>query len=179
MDHRIRETEETERRLVEVTMPSPVGPLRLLASDDALVAIYFPDHAGAIPPGPAPSGPHPVLQEAQAQLRQYFGGARTRFTLPTRAAGTAFQRAVWQALAEIPFGTRLAYAALAARIGRPRAHRAVGTANGCNPLSIIVPCHRVVGSNGSLTGYAGGLAAKRWLLAHEAQMSARGTSAAA
>jgi methylated-DNA-[protein]-cysteine S-methyltransferase len=168
----------THTNLVELVISSPLGPLRLLADDQALRGVYFEAHAGAAPPSPAARGDHAVLAQAVAELRQYFAGERTRFHTPLGARGTGFQRAVWQALAEIPFGERRGYAALAQVIGRPRAQRAVGAANRCNPLSIFVPCHRVVGASGSLTGYAGGLPAKQWLLAHEARVGAGITLAA-
>ncbi len=156
--------------LVAGTLPSPVGLLRLVATDAALVGVYFPDHA----PGPArdvlvaPSAPHhPVLDQAAAELTEYFAGRRARFTVPTAARGTPFQQRVWAALARIPFATTWSYGDLARAIDQPSAARAVGAANGRNPLSIIVPCHRVIGARGDRVGYAGGLVAKRWLLAHE------------
>lgn len=102
-----------------------------------------------------------------AQLREYFAGARTRFDLPLAPRGTAFQRQVWEALRPIPHGMTTSYGAIAASIGRPTASRAVGAANGQNPIAIVVPCHRVVGSTGALTGYGGGMERKRWLLDHE------------
>lgn len=104
---------------------------------------------------------------ALAQLREYFAGARTQFDLPLAPRGTAFQRQVWEALRPIPHGTTTSYGAIAASIGRPTASRAVGAANGQNPIAIVVPCHRVVGSTGALTGYGGGMDRKRWLLGHE------------
>ena len=105
--------------------------------------------------------------EAFAQLRAYFAGELTQFSLPLRLSGTAFQNKVWAALREIPFGTTISYGALAARIGRPSTSRAVGGANGANPLPIVVPCHRVIGSDKSLTGFGGGIEVKKFLLAHE------------
>lgn len=115
---------------------------------------------------------HPLLVSAQQQLREYLDGARATFTLPLDlASGTPFQQAVWQALLQIPIATTRSYAAIGAQLGRPTAARAVGTAVGRNPLSIVVPCHRVVGSNGALTGYAGGLDRKAHLLALEAGMA--------
>ncbi len=106
--------------------------------------------------------------DAVAQLREYFAGSRTQFELPLAPRGTAFQRQVWLALRPIPHGTTTSYGAIAASIGRPTASRAVGAANGQNPIAIVVPCHRVVGSTGALTGYGGGMERKRWLLDHEA-----------
>ena len=115
---------------------------------------------------------HPVLDRAERELHEYFAGRRRSFTVPTRAVGTEFQRAVWTALRELPFATVCSYGALAARLGRPSAARAVGAANARNPLAIVVPCHRVVGSGAGLVGYAGGLPAKAWLLAHERHAAA-------
>jgi methylated-DNA-[protein]-cysteine S-methyltransferase len=110
---------------------------------------------------------HPLILEAERQLAEYFAGRRQRFTLPLDPSGTAFQRDVWDALRTIPFGETRSYAQIARQIGHPRAVRAVGAANGRNPLSIVVPCHRVVGSTGALTGFAGGLDVKARLLALE------------
>lgn len=155
--------------LFEKRIPSPAGTLRLVASDAALVGVYFEAHRPAPSLEARPVRAHPILDRAGRELGEYFAGKRSRFTLPLEPRGTAFQRAVWGALMAIPFGERRSYAELAAAIGRPRAVRAVGAANGKNPLSIVVPCHRVVGSDGSLTGYAGGLAAKERLLALEAR----------
>ena len=109
----------------------------------------------------------PLLREARMQLQAYFEGERQTFTLPLRLVGTAFQQEIWEVLRKIPYGKTCSYAAIAQQIGRPRAVRAVANAIGANPLSLLIPCHRVIGSSGNLTGYAGGLAAKRWLLAHE------------
>jgi methylated-DNA-[protein]-cysteine S-methyltransferase len=122
--------------------------------------------------GPTLEGDHPVLAETRRQLEEYFGGDRRVFDLPLDLVGSEFQVAVWRSLADIPYGTTATYGEQAARLGRPSAVRAVGAANGRNPVSIVLPCHRVVGADGSLTGFAGGLAAKRWLLDHE---SAAGT----
>ena len=152
---------------VQTTIDSPVGPLRLVADDDALVAVFFADHR------PAPTivartvTRHAVLDRAAEQLAEYFAGSRRRFDLPLDPQGTEMQRRVWQALATIPFGTTTSYGALAAAIGRPGSARAIGHANARNPLSIVLPCHRVLGSAGALTGYAGGTDRKRWLLVHE------------
>ncbi|MBB4154954.1 methylated-DNA-[protein]-cysteine S-methyltransferase [Sphingomonas jinjuensis] len=155
--------------LATIMMPSPVGELTLVASDAGLVAVLWPGDDPARVPLAAlhDDAAHPVLGEATRQLRGYFAGTRTRFDLPLDLRGTDFQRAVWTALCVIPFGETRSYADIARAIGRPSAVRAVGAANGRNPLSIVAPCHRVVGSNGALTGFAGGLAAKRWLLDHE------------
>ncbi len=148
---------------------SPVGMLTLVAEEDALVAILWEDDApGRVPlPLLADAPDHPVLAEAERQLREYFAGARQEFDLPLRFRGTEFQRAVWNVLLTIPFGETWSYGEIARSLGRPGASRAVGAANGRNPISIVAPCHRVIGSNGALTGFAGGLAAKQALLALE------------
>jgi methylated-DNA-[protein]-cysteine S-methyltransferase len=149
---------------------SPVGRLELRAEGGQLTGIYFEQHAGR---AAAATDEHvepedaAVLAEARGQLQAYFAGTRQGFELSLGPRGTPFQRAVWQALAALPFGTTVSYAELARRIGRPGAARAVGLANARNPIAIVVPCHRVIGENGTLTGYAGGLATKRWLLDHE------------
>ncbi|HEY3356211.1 MAG TPA: methylated-DNA--[protein]-cysteine S-methyltransferase [Polyangia bacterium] len=156
--------------LVQKLMPSPLGALRLVATDAALVGVYLPAQAG-VPAEDVAS--HPVLDQTARELDEYFRGERRAFTTPLAPHGTPFQLAVWQALAAIPFGEVRSYAALAQAVGRPRAVRAVGAANGRNPLSIIVPCHRVVAAAGALTGYAGGLPAKEWLLAHERRAATR------
>ncbi|TAL08984.1 MAG: methylated-DNA--[protein]-cysteine S-methyltransferase [Porticoccaceae bacterium] len=111
--------------------------------------------------------PSPLIREAVRQLRAYFAGRLTRFELPLNPAGTAFQKSVWQALLAVPHGATASYGEIAAAVGNPRASRAVGLANGRNPIAIVVPCHRIIGRDGSLTGYGGGLDRKRWLLAHE------------
>jgi methylated-DNA-[protein]-cysteine S-methyltransferase len=146
-----------------ITMKSPLGVLRLYAHADELVGVYLPDQGAP----PAPQHASPALDATAAQLDEYFAGARRDFDLPIAPRGTGFQQIVWRALVAIPFGETRSYGALAHTIGRPSASRAVGAANGKNPISIIVPCHRVIAASGELTGYAGGLAAKRWLLAHE------------
>ncbi|MDB4932945.1 MAG: cysteine methyltransferase [Myxococcaceae bacterium] len=148
-------------------LDSPVGRLTLLANDGGLCGVYFPDHKRAPVVDAEREPDHPALRAARQQLAEFFRGQRDAFDLPLAPAGTAFQRRVWAALRAIPFGETRHYGALAAQLGQPTAARAVGLANGRNPLSIVVPCHRVVGRDGSLTGYAGGLDAKRWLLAHE------------
>ena len=156
--------------LFVTTIPSPLGQLTLVADDAAMVAVLWPDdRPGRVALGPMTDAPdHPVLREAAGQLAAYFAGTLSRFTLPLAPRGTAFQQAVWTALNAIPHGETRSYADIARAIGRPTATRAVGAANGRNPISIVTPCHRVVGTDGTLTGFAGGLAAKRWLLAHEA-----------
>lgn len=158
-------------KLVSRTLRSPVGELTLFATDEALVQIDFPERHNHTRGTPAPEAAavreHAVLDHAARELTEYFQGRRRVFETPLQAAGTAFQQEVWMALREIPFGASRSYADIARAIGRPKAMRAVGLANGSNPLAIIVPCHRVIGRDGSLTGYGGGLEAKRWLLEHE------------
>ena len=155
------------------TMDSPVGTLTLVAGDAGLVAILWPDDK----PGRVrldaltEDADHPVLAETARQLDAYFAGTLTRFRMALDLQGTDFQKQVWAALLTIPFGETRSYAQIAHQIGRPAAVRAVGAANGANPIALIVPCHRVIGSNGSLTGYAGGLPLKRKLLEHEARVA--------
>jgi methylated-DNA-[protein]-cysteine S-methyltransferase len=155
--------------LLLTTLPSPVGVLTLVATAGHLVAVLWEDDRRRILSGPATvATDDPVLAAAATQLDEYFAGARRRFDLPLRFIGTPFQQSVWTQLLAIPFGETRSYGQIAHRLGRPTAARAVGAANGRNPLSIVAPCHRVVGSGGALTGFAGGLAAKRYLLALEA-----------
>lgn len=153
------------------TMPSPVGLLRLIASETGLYAVLWEnDRPGRVRlPAIVEERSHPMLREAERQLRAYFAGKLRRFALPLDVVGSAFQTAVWTALTTIPFGETRSYGAIAAQIGHPKAMRAVGAANGRNPLSIVVPCHRVVGATGKLTGFAGGLEVKARLLDLEAQ----------
>ncbi|WP_294248500.1 methylated-DNA--[protein]-cysteine S-methyltransferase [uncultured Sphingomonas sp.] len=155
--------------LSECTMVSPVGELILVASEQGLRAILWAEEReGRVKlPDRRDDPAHAVLAEAVRQLTEYFAGERRAFDLPLNPVGTAFQKAVWTGLGTIPYGETRSYAALAIAIGRPGASRAVGAANGRNPLSIVTPCHRVIGANGTLTGFAGGLAVKQWLLAHE------------
>lgn len=153
-------------------LASPIGQLRICARDHAIVGLDLPNHANAPQCGNSEARPdNPTLQRAAAQLQQYFAGTRRRFDLPLAAGGTEFQRIVWSALALIPFGETRSYGQIARQIGRPSASRAIGAANGRNPISIIVPCHRVIGADGSLIGYGGGEPAKRWLLDHEASVA--------
>jgi methylated-DNA-[protein]-cysteine S-methyltransferase len=148
------------------TVASPVGRLKLVASADGLAAILWEnDDPGRVRRNiVGEDAGHPVLRAAERQLAEYFAGRRTAFDLPLDFAGTEFQKEVWQALLTIPFGETRTYAQVARQIGRPDAVRAVGAANGKNPISIVAPCHRVIGSNGELTGFAGGLDAKAYLL---------------
>lgn len=150
-------------------MESPVGRLKLVASPTALVAVLWererPNRVRL--PAPTLDLRHPILIESERQLKEYFAGTRTAFDLPLEPHGSEFQKKVWRALRKIPFGQTMSYLDLARTVGSAKAVRAVGAANGRNPLSIVVPCHRVVGANGSLTGFAGGLDAKAQLLALE------------
>jgi methylated-DNA-[protein]-cysteine S-methyltransferase len=152
-------------------MKSRVGQLKLVASSNALVAVLWEEERpnrvklGAMSLDPE----HPILIEAERQLSEYFTGERIRFDLPLQLNGTEFQKKIWRALREIPFGETKSYQDLARAVGSPKASRAVGAANGKNPLSIVVPCHRVIGANGALTGFAGGLETKAALLALEAR----------
>jgi methylated-DNA-[protein]-cysteine S-methyltransferase len=151
-------------------MESPVGLLTLVADGDDLVGVYF---ANALLAADPPSGwvrDERRVRPAIAQLAEYFAGQRTRFDLPLAPRGTPFQRAVWAALLEIPFGETSSYGQLARAIGKPSASRAVGAANGRNPLSIVIPCHRVIGADGSMTGYGGEISRKRVLLDLEARV---------
>ncbi|MEV5319202.1 methylated-DNA--[protein]-cysteine S-methyltransferase [Streptomyces sp. NPDC052687] len=147
---------------------SPYGPLTLVADDGVLCGVYMEDQRHR--PAEDTFGPRDErpFAEAEAQLEAYFAGELTEFTLPLRLHGTPFQRRVWEHLRTIPYGETRTYGQLATALGNPKASRAVGLANGRNPIGIIVPCHRVVGTDGSLTGYGGGLARKQRLLDFEA-----------
>jgi methylated-DNA-[protein]-cysteine S-methyltransferase len=153
---------------------TPLGRLLLTSDGQSLIGLhladqkYFPNQTPAWAEAPALA----VLVQTQQQLADYFAHQRTTFTIPLAPPGTAFQQQVWQQLCQIPFGTTLSYGALAQRLGQPNASRAVGAANGRNPISIIIPCHRVIASNGNLTGYAGGVGRKQWLLQHELRITA-------
>ncbi|HEX9607770.1 MAG TPA: methylated-DNA--[protein]-cysteine S-methyltransferase [Gemmatimonadaceae bacterium] len=156
---------------------TPIGELVITASDTAITGVFFPTSRR----GPAPThqsgwvevteGPAAeLLARARQQLEEYFARTRTTFDLPLEALGSAFEHRVWNALRQIPYGTTTSYGAIAKQLGDRAATRAVGLANGRNPIPIIVPCHRVVGSKGELTGFGGGLDTKRWLLEHEGAM---------
>ncbi len=155
------------------TMPSPVGELKLVASDSGLVAILWEnDDSKRVRIGALTENKnHSILLETERQLSAYFAGQLEIFSLPLDFIGTAFQQKVWQALLTIPFGETRSYGDIAKQIGNPKAVRAVGAANGKNPLSIVAPCHRVIGANGKLTGFAGGLEAKARLLGIESKNS--------
>ena len=156
-------TENTYRS----SMPSPIGPLLLCGNGTAITAIFMAtrEHPEGIPTGTRPDdGP---FREARRQLEAYFAGELREFHLELAPEGTLFRQKVWRALLDIPYGSTESYGALAQRIGLPQAARAVGLANGRNPISIVIPCHRVIGKTGALVGYGGGLERKQWLLAHE------------
>ena len=151
---------------------SPLGELNLIASANALIAIEWPcrgQNGLRLAAAENTVAWHPVIAEAERQLSEYFAGLRTEFELPIELSGTTFQKNVWQALRKIPFGQTKSYAEIASAIGSPNACRAVGAANGKNPLPIIIPCHRVIGKSGSLVGFAGGLEIKARLLTLERQ----------
>lgn len=143
---------------------SPVGKLTLVATDENLVALLFENDRFERVGGIESKGKHKILDEVEKQLDEYFQGKRQVFHVPLEMEGTAFQKTVWRALRKIPYGKTSSYGELAKRIGSPKASRAVGAANGRNPISIIVPCHRVIGSKGDLTGFGGGLQRKETLL---------------
>lgn len=155
------------------TMPSPVGVLTLVANDQGLAAILWEnDDPKRVRLSPLAENPaHPILLEAERQLTDYFAGKLKKFDLKLAFAGTDFQKKVWEALLTIPFGETRSYAQIAIQVGSPKAVRAVGAANGKNPISIVAPCHRVIGSSGKLTGFAGGLPAKELLLRLESMGS--------
>jgi methylated-DNA-[protein]-cysteine S-methyltransferase len=151
-------------------LESPIGRLMLTSNGGALTGLFMEPSRKKVPQ-PAEGWVEDLsvapLAATVVQLNEYFNGGRREFDLPLYFEGTTFQRRVWQELTEIPYGETWSYGQLARRIGKPSASRAVGLANGRNPISILVPCHRVIGADGSLTGYGGGLERKRWLLAHE------------
>ncbi len=152
------------------SMDAPFGAITLYATADALVGVSFPGQKepGAILVDPdLEAAAAPILDQTVAQLGEYFAGTRQSFDLPLAPAGTTFQCSAWEALRRIPFGQTRSYGWQATHLGNPKASRAVGGANGRNPISIIVPCHRVVGADGTLTGFGGGLDTKQWLLDHE------------
>ena len=139
----------------------PFGTLEIRESEGEIVKISFSDEP------PLLQNSSSVLDECIIQLTEYFEGTRTKFNLPLNPTGTEFQKVVWEELQNIPFGTTISYRDMAKRLGNPKVIRAAAAANGKNPIPIIIPCHRVIGSDGSLTGYAGGLKRKKWLLEHE------------
>jgi methylated-DNA-[protein]-cysteine S-methyltransferase len=153
-------------------MVTPIGELLLTSDGEALTGVFMEpiQSSGRAAAARETDADDAVLRVAREQLAAYFAGALTSFDLPLAARGTPFQERVWAALREVPFGTTVSYGDIARRIASPAAVRAVGAANGRNPLPIVVPCHRVVGADGSLTGFGGGVARKQWLLAHEARV---------
>jgi methylated-DNA-[protein]-cysteine S-methyltransferase len=166
--------DSTQTLLNYALIDSPLGKLLVTASDRAIHHILFEDMPATErllndEQSIIESPKHPLIQEARKQFAEYFAGHRQQFDLPLAAQGTEFQHKVWVQLRQIPFAITWNYAQLALALGQPTAARAVGMANGKNPLSIVVPCHRVIGKNQKLTGYAGGLERKAWLLEHEAK----------
>lgn len=150
--------------MIHSVMDSPIGPLTIVADDGALVAVYMTEHKHAPEPGSLGDRVDDAHPAATRQLREYFDGERHEFDLPLAPVGTDFQQQVWAGLRTIPYGETWSYGQLATALGKPGASRAVGLANGRNPISIVVPCHRVVGANGAMTGYAGGVERKVFLL---------------
>jgi methylated-DNA-[protein]-cysteine S-methyltransferase len=150
------------------SMQSPVGLLTLTGSDGVLTGLHMHDQRHAPERSAEWERDEDAFADVMAQLHAYFAGTLSEFDVPLELAGTSFQREVWHALRAIPYGETISYGELADRVGKPSASRAVGLANGRNPVAIIVPCHRVIGADGSLTGYGGGLTRKAWLLEHEA-----------
>jgi methylated-DNA-[protein]-cysteine S-methyltransferase len=153
-------------RSIYSTCPSPFGELFLISDGDALTGLHLPPHDDRAAPCPEPGWlrDDAHFRDVRDQLQAYFEGELHQFEIPIRLVGTEFQRSVWKELINIPFGTTISYAEQARRIGRAGSARAVGAANGRNPIAIVVPCHRVIGANGTLTGYGGGLELKQWLL---------------
>ncbi len=164
--------------LTYTRLPTPLGELVLTASDTALTGVYFPTSRRGPPPTHSAGwveddgrgAASELLARVRQQLTEYFARTRTAFDLPLEALGSAFEHRVWNALRTIPYGATMSYSELARRLGDVSVTRAVGAANGKNPIPIIVPCHRVVGAKGELTGFGGGLARKRWLLEHEGSL---------
>jgi methylated-DNA-[protein]-cysteine S-methyltransferase len=160
----------SKNELKTKTISSPVGDILIYATDAALVALFIDDQKHQITyDAEKIRGAHPILDSAERDLRAYFAGDRAPIKTPLTMNGTPFQMKVWRALTTIPFGETWSYGQLAKKIGSPDAVRAVGTASSRNKISILVPCHRVIGADGSLTGYAGGIENKKWLLDHEAK----------
>ncbi|MFL4476383.1 methylated-DNA--[protein]-cysteine S-methyltransferase [Paeniglutamicibacter sp. MACA_103] len=158
--------------LRHAVLDSPVGELRIVASGHGIAGIYMDNHAHPLDPAVlgvrlGSVADDPLIAQAAAELAEYFAGTRTSFGVPLDAQGTQFQHKVWERLARIPFGESRSYGQLALELGDEKLTRAVGTANGRNPIAIVVPCHRVIGADGALTGYAGGVRNKEFLLRHE------------
>ncbi|HFC11377.1 MAG TPA: methylated-DNA--[protein]-cysteine S-methyltransferase [Anaerolineae bacterium] len=159
----------TTTQLYYAMVASPLGDVLLVGNQIGLTYINFQAGTNRLEIQPAWEKNEVVLQAAIEQIEDYFAGKRKVFDLPLAPRGTLFQQQVWEAVGNIPFGETASYGGIAGKIGRKKAARAVGAANGQNPLPIIIPCHRVIGSNGKLTGYGGGLQLKKWLLAHESK----------
>jgi len=166
LDDRRRATDHT------TVMDTPIGVLTITVGDAGVRSVRFPGERQDDVPSPS-GGPHDVADEVVRQLAEYFDGERQEFDVPLDPVGSEFQLAAWRALRTIPYGETVSYGEQAARLGDPRKARAVGAANGRNPIPIIIPCHRVVGADGSLTGFGGGIETKAWLLAHEERHSGR------
>jgi methylated-DNA-[protein]-cysteine S-methyltransferase len=163
-------------RIYFTTVAAPIGELRLTSDGEALTAIFLPRPGGGSTPPRDWLRDETPFRAAREQLDAYFAGDLQNFDLPLRPEGTAFQQLVWRELCRIPYGETAAYVEIARRIGRPTASRAVGAANGQNPLPIVVPCHRVIAADGTLGGFGGGLDCKRWLLRHEGEHGAVGAT---
>lgn len=159
----------TKTQMFTARLSTQLGVVTVTATGTAVVSVEFAAGGESQHGDETPTG---VLSDAVRQLEEYFAGLRTEFDLPIEVDGTDFQRAAWSVLAQIPHGETISYGEQARRMGRPTAVRAVGAANGRNPVPVIVPCHRVIGANGSLTGFAGGLEVKTWLLEHEQRVAA-------
>lgn len=167
---------QAKPHLYSRTHKTPVGELTLVASDRGLRAVLWPNSSlrrAGMTVRPRHDPELPILRQTTAQLDEYFAGTRTRFDLPLDLQGTRFQLAAWRSLADIPFGMTTTYGAQAAALGIPTAARALGSATRTNPVCIVLPCHRVIGANGALTGFGGGLHVKQWLLDHEARIVAQ------
>lgn len=167
---RAAKTAPSAEAMFSAKVDSPVGHLTLVATDAVLCELSWagdPKYSTSLATRAEERPDHPILAQAVSELGEYFAGKRRTFDVPVRTMGTEFQQAVWQALRQIPYGQTINYGEQARRIGKPAAVRAVGGANGKNPVGIIVPCHRVIGADGSLTGFGGGMDAKAWLLNHE------------
>jgi methylated-DNA-[protein]-cysteine S-methyltransferase len=162
-------TQKAQITTADVFASSPIGCLRVSGSEKGIRSVAFCEQ-----PGPESREVPACLRLACQQLEEYFAGRRTKFDLPLDLRGSAFQKKVWAALRKVPFGRTLSYGGIARSIGRPHSGRAVGGANHRNPVAIIVPCHRIIGYNGRLAGYGGGLWRKQWLLDHEKKNTARG-----
>lgn len=164
----------TTRQFYSGTIEAPFGAMTVVASDIGVRYVMFENDAHPKPVAGLDihARSHPVLDASLAQLGEYFNGSRVQFDLPLDLVGTAFQVDAWKSLARISFGTTASYGEQAASIGRPTAVRAIGGANGRNPVAVVLPCHRVIGANGSLTGFGGGIEVKRWLLQHEQNVMA-------